>query len=880
MSRSFDTIAQERGLEELRLPSNGLRVLLLPQVEVPVVTVCVVYHVGSRNEATGHTGATHLLEHLLFKGSQRFDPARGRSMARELERVGAGFNATTWFDRTSYYEVLPAEHLELALEIETDRMRSALLREEDLVSERTVVLNEFEQGENDPFDVLLKLSFATAFREHPYHHPTIGWRSDIEHVGVDRLRAFYDTFYQPDNATLILVGCFERQTALDAIWRHFGSIPPSPQSVPPLHVVEPPQEGERRFVVRRSAELGWVACSWRTPEATHPDTHALSVLADILSGGVTSRLHQRLVETGSCVDVQATAWQLRDPGLFQVFATLNGSSDHAAVEHTILQELQAIATGGVSAEELERAIAQVEADVAYHRDSPAAVAGALAESVACADWRFYLSLLDHVQRVSREDVQRVAATYFSEDARTVGWFVPKPQASSAAATRPRDHAGPLRCHLKSNVAARLATATLGGGARVVLMERHHNPTVHVQGSFLAGPGLFPMEAWSAASLLPDMLERGTAHHDRLALARRLEDRGIQLGIAGDALGQMEVLVAGSCLAAHLPVLLEIMVEVLREPTFPADELEKLRQLRLGELALASEETFLRAYDAFSRLVFPPGHPSFRRTVAARREGLLRTTREDLLALHRAAVGPASLVLVLVGDFQTEGAVALLERLFLGWEGGVTACPQVARVRPEDRPPGQCFEWMEDKPNLNVVLGHAGNLRRDDPDYVAAILGNSVLGESTLSSRLGARLRDQEGLTYGIISRFFGASLVDGPWAVSFSVGAEHLERALEVVREEITRFVEFGPTEAEVEDEKRAWAGSYTVTLADPTGLGGNLLRLVRHGRPLTEIDTFPQEILATDRHAVEEAVRRHLYPERLSVAVAGSLIDRQRVEG
>ncbi len=874
MSRTFDTIARERGLEELRLQSNGLRVLLVPQAEVPVVAVCIVYHVGSRNEATGHTGATHLLEHLLFKGSQRFDPAAGRSVARELERVGAGFNATTWFDRTSYYEVLPAEHLELALEIEADRMRGALLREEDLALERTVVLNEFEQGENDPLDVLLKLSFATAFREHPYHHPTIGWRSDIEHITVDRLRAFYDAFYQPDNATLILVGCFEREGALDAIGRHFGSVPPSHRQVEPVHVVEPAQEGERRFVVRRSAELGWVACSWRTPEATHLDTHALSVLADILSGGVTSRLQQRLVETGSCVDLQVMAWQLRDPGLFQVFATLNGTSDHAAVEHAIVEEIQAIAAAGVSAEELERAIAQVEAEVAYHRDSPAQVAGALAEAVACADWRFYLSFLDRVRRVSRGDVQRVAATYFAEDARTVGWFVPKPQTAGGSATRPRDQMGPLRCHLKSEVAPRLAARTLGGGAKVVLMERHHNPTVHLQGSLLAGPGLFPMKSWSAASLLPDMLERGTSRHDRLALARRLEDRGIELGISGDAFNPVEVLIAGRCLAVHLPLLLESLVEMLRDPAFPADELEKLRQLRLGELALASEDTFLRAFDAFSRLVYPPPHPSYRRPVAARREGLLQVTRDDLVALHRTAVGPASLVLALVGDFRAEGVWELLEGLFSGWEGGVAACPPVGRVRPEEQPPRQCFERMEDKPNLNVVMGHPGNLRREDPDYVAALLGNSVLGESTLSSRLGARLRDQEGLTYGIVSRFFAASLVDGPWAVTFSVGASHLDRALEVVREEIARFVEAGPTEAEVEDEKRAWAGAYTVALANPAGLARELVRLLRYRRPLEEIDTFPRQILGTDRRAVEAAVRRRFHPQRLSLAAAGSLID------
>ncbi len=218
----FERVDAGNGLEELRLAANGLRVLLMPDQAVPVVAACVVYHVGSRNEAVGHTGATHLLEHLMFKGSRKFNPADGRPIARALERVGAAFNATTWFDRTNYYETLPVEHLELALELEADRMRGALLRGEDLASEMTVVRNEFERGENDPFDVLLKQSFAMAFREHPYHHPTIGWRADIENAAIERLRHFYDTFYHPNNASLVLVGAFDRGEALELIARHYG----------------------------------------------------------------------------------------------------------------------------------------------------------------------------------------------------------------------------------------------------------------------------------------------------------------------------------------------------------------------------------------------------------------------------------------------------------------------------------------------------------------------------------------------------------------------------------------------------------------------------------------------------------------------------------
>jgi zinc protease len=874
MHDAFKVVVQERGVEELRLEANGLRVLLVPDASVPVVAACVVYHVGSRNEAVGHTGSTHLLEHLMFKGSKKFDPAQGRPIARVLERVGASFNATTWFDRTNYYETLPPEHLELALELEADRMRGALLREADLASEMTVVRNEFERGENDPFDVLLKESFAVAFREHPYHHPTIGWKSDIEATSIERLRAFYDTFYYPDNASLVLVGSFDRAEALALVARHFGPLPRASRPAPPVVTREPRQEGERRFVVRRSGEVGWVVVSWRVPEAAHADTHALAVLADALGGGVTARLHQRLVETGLCLDAQALAWQLRDPGLFQVFATLNPPAAHAKVERIIRAELAKVVAKGLRKTEVERARAQVEAQTAFHRDSPAQVAAALTEAISAADWRFYLDYPGRIQAVTRDDVQRVAGETFVDDSVSVGYFIPKNGGGAAAQARPTPPAlAPRPCHWRSEISARVVRAELPGGGRVLLLPRRTNTTVHLHGSLLAGHGLVEPAAWTAASLVPDMLERGTARHSRLDLARMIEDRGIDLDVSGDGFNPLEVFCAARCLSHHLPLVLDLLAEMLQRPSFPPEELEKLRTLRLGELAQAQEDTFHRAFEAFTRLTYPPGHPHHRRLLAERRSGLERATRDDLAAVHRRLYGPASLVLALVGDFEPRQVMKRLEGLLRQGDAGCAEIPAVARRAPEDVAPGEARETIPDKPNLDVLLGHPGGLRRGDDDFFAAALGNAVLGQSTLSSRLGMRLRDREGLTYGVISRFFGAALLDGPWAATFSVAPNKLAQAVAAAREEIARFVTDGPSEQELADERAAMAGSYRVGLATPGGQARELARLTRHALPVEEIDRIPERILATGRAEVAAAVRRHIVPERLCLAVAGGLV-------
>ena len=426
---AFELLKEKSGFREFRLLSNGLHVLLLGNRVAPVVTFALVYHVGSRNEAVGHTGSTHLLEHLMFKGTPEFDRAKGTAVAAVLEAIGARFNATTWFDRTNYYETIPSDALETALSIESSRMRRALLRDEDRVPEMTVVRNEFERGENSPFQVLYKQTFATAFREHPYHHPTIGWRSDIEGVATSRLKEFYDTFYHPNNATALLIGDFEEADALAAIERHFGAIPPSPRPIPQVYTVEPPQEGERRFTVRRAGQVAWCGLSWRTVEARHADTPALAVLESILGAGITSRLHQALVEKSLALSINAVAWQLHDPALFSVFAPVRPGVEPADVEAAIRQEIARVAADSVTEAECEKARTQLEAQIVFDRDSTDQIAASLSEAIAVADWEWYADYPANIRSVAPADVQRVALEYLHDDALTVGLYLPKPAGS-------------------------------------------------------------------------------------------------------------------------------------------------------------------------------------------------------------------------------------------------------------------------------------------------------------------------------------------------------------------------------------------------------------------------------------------------------------------
>ena len=421
----FKFIKASGGIEEYRLTSNKLRVLTLEEHSAPVTTFMVTYHVGSRNEAIGHTGATHLLEHLMFKGSKKYNKENNTAIWTELQNIGAQINATTWNDRTNYFEVVPSEHLERAIAIEADRMRNAFLKDEDRQPEMTVVRNEFERGENSPFDVLDKNIWATAYQAHPYHHSTIGWRSDIENVSTKRLQEFYNVYYWPNNATVTVIGDFEKKRTLALIKKYFGAHGRSQQAIPEMYTEEPAQEGPRRIMVKRAGQTGIVGVGHKTPEGLNQDIYALQVLGKILTEGKISRLYKRIVDPGLATSLFMYDFPFKDCGMFISYVFLTPETDHNFVEEIILGEYRQIIKEGIKQKELDRAKAQIKANIAFSRDGSYAVASALNEAIAIGDWTFYSTFMDHIIKVSRKDIQRVAEKYLIEDQSTTGWFIPQ-----------------------------------------------------------------------------------------------------------------------------------------------------------------------------------------------------------------------------------------------------------------------------------------------------------------------------------------------------------------------------------------------------------------------------------------------------------------------
>jgi zinc protease len=420
---SYRFIGSYKGFEEYELKKNGLRVLYKHDPSAPVMGLMVTYLVGSRFEAVGHTGATHILEHLMFKGSKRFPKKDGVSALDRLSEKGALVNASTWFDRTNYYEVLPEEHFEYALELEADRMRNALITEKDLIEELPAVRSEYAwRTESEPGEYLEERMWAVAYLAQPYHHSTIGWLADIENVPLTKLQEFYDTYYWPNNAVVTVVGSIERTKALRLLAREFGVHPRSPHTIPEPYTTEPPQYGRRFVEVNRTGTMNIVGVAFKVPEALHADTPAITVLSAILGDGKTARLYRALVETNLASSAWTSYMPFHDPSLMFLYATPADGVAHERVEQVIHDVCQEVVEKGVSRDELRRVLAGIETEMAFARDGHYATLSTLNEAIAVGDWRFLYKLPAQIGKVTASDVKRVAGTYLNELTMTVGHY--------------------------------------------------------------------------------------------------------------------------------------------------------------------------------------------------------------------------------------------------------------------------------------------------------------------------------------------------------------------------------------------------------------------------------------------------------------------------
>ena len=863
------------GVTEYRL-ANGLKVVLIPDLSTDTVTVNATYLVGSRNEGYGESGMAHLLEHLMFRGTKRWPDIKG-----ELLKRGARFNGSTSYDRTNYYETFPGSeaNLDFALSLEADRMVHAAVARTDLDAEMTVVRNEFESGENSPNNILQQRVAAAAFAWHSYGRPTIGARSDIENVPIERLRAFYETYYQPDNAIVFIAGRFDESRALALVEKYFGPTPKPARRLPATYTVEPTQDGERNVVLRRAGDVQTVTALYHIPPGTHPDYAAIDILVQVLAHTPTGRLHKALVETGKASSSFGYERQLREAGFAYFGAGLRMDQSLDGARQALLDTVQDAAAHPITDAEVEEARTRLLNDIEMTIADSRSLALTLSETAAMGDWRMLYLHRDRLKKITREDVQRAAVHYLKSSNRTVGTFFPTSTPDRAEIPPVPDIEAALKDYRgdasvaqgeafepsPSNIEARTLRSTLPGGMKLALLpKKTRGSTVLADLALHWGDEQSKKGRITACGVASAMLQRGTLRHSREQIATEFARLKATVSVSGQGASVETV-------RENLPAVLALVAEILREPSFPASEFEQLRQSGLAGLEGQRSDPSALSGLRLRRHLDPhaPEDWLYNATLDERIQRLKAVTLEQARSCYRDFYGASDSELSVVGDFDAKEITEAVQRLFSDWKS-----PKPYRRIPtlyHDVPAIDEIIETPDKANATYRAAINLKIRDDNPDYPALVLANHLLGGGGLSSRLAQRVREKEGLSYSV-SSFLSVSSRDdaGELGISAIFAPQNRDRISASMRDEVERVLAQGFTAEELENGKKGWLQSRQVSRSGDAFVTGRLAQYLEIHRTFQWDADLERKLSALTLDDVNQAVRRYVNPKKISVVKAG----------
>lgn len=873
------SITTIEGISEYRL-DNGLKILLFPDPSKPTVTVNLTIFVGSRHEGYGEAGMAHLLEHMLFKGTPDHP-----SVPKALQARGAQFNGTTWLDRTNYFETLPAndDNLEFAIRLEADRMMNSYIKGEDLTSEMTVVRNEFERGENQPHSILGQRMTSAAFNWHNYGKSTIGNRADIERVPVEKLREFYVKYYQPDNAMVIVAGRFEKEKALEYIGKHFGAIPRPSRKLDQTYTEEPPQDGERSVTLRRVGEVAFVGTLYHIPSGGHPDFAAIDVLESILTMVPSGRLYKSLVEKKKAASISGAAYALHDPGMLRFMAEVAAGNTPESVLDTMLDTIEVLVDQGVKDEEVERARQRLLKDREHEASNSARIAVQLSEWAAQGDWRLYFVYRDRLEQVTAKDVNRVAAAYLQPSNRTIGIYIPtkeaqrtsipaKPNLSEMIGNykgREDTSVGEAFDVAPEKIEARTHRTRIEGLDAALLTKKTRGNTVVLKLTLRYGTEKSLFGLSTATEFLPSMMTKGTKLLTRQQIQDQLDQNKASLGASGSA-GEASFMIQTK--RDKLPAVLELLGQILREPAFPPTELDILKQGQRADLEQGLTDPQQLALRKVRRALspYPVGDVRYFPTIEEEIKLTDSLNVSAIRQLYTDFLGAQAGQIVVVGDFDEEATVESLTKILKDWKSK-QPYERIARRGDVEIKADTVKIETPDKANAFYFAGGLIPMRDDDPDYPALVIGNYILGAGALSSRLGDRIRQKEGLSYSVGSSF-GASPIDkrATFTLHAIYNPANLDKLMAGIREELTKILEMGVTQKELDEARKGYLQRQEVSRTEDGNLSQILESTLLANRTMEYYAKLEQSIQELTPDQVHQAMRKRIDPARILTVIAG----------
>ncbi len=851
---------------------NGLTVIVHEDHKAPIVAVNIWYHVGSKNEKPGRTGFAHLFEHLMFNGSENYND----DYFRIMERIGATeLNGTTWFDRTNYFQNVPTNALDLTLWMESDRMGHMLgaVDQERLDEQRGVVQNEKRQGLNQPYGKVWELMPRAAFpAAHPYSWSTIGSMDDLNAASLEDVHEWFKTYYGAANAVLVLAGDIDVETAREKAQLYFGDIPSGPPVQQPETWVAK-RTGSHREVLQDRVAQARVYKQWNVAEWGTRDAELLELATRVLADGKTSRLFKRLVyDDRTATDVSAWIWPFELAGGFILMATAQPGGDLAAVEAALDEELARLIAEGPTDEELGRAKTQLFAEFVRDIEGIGGFGGKsdllARHQVYGGDPGYYKKRLEWAKSATAEDVQAAAARWLADGELAIN-VVPFGNYQAAAEGADRSEL-PDTGEAPSADFPDIQRTQLANGLEILLAERHAAPLVELRLLVDAGYASDQHAVPGTARLAMDMLDEGTTSRTALELSDELAMLGAELGSSSNLdLSAVRL----SALKTNLGDSLDLLADVVRNPSFPEAELERLKQQQIARIQREKATPIQMALRVFPGLLYGEGHAySNPLTGSGTEASVASITRDTLTGFHSTLFGPNNAKLVVVGDTTLGEIVPLIQERFGDWAAVEAPAKDISEVAILE---GQRI-YLIDRPDSEQSILLAGHLAppKSNPDEVAIETMNTVLG-GDFTARVNMNLREDKGWSYGA-GTFIPGARGQRLFLAYAPVQTDKTKESIAELTKELRGLL--GDMPATDEEVARA-IDSRTLTLPGQwetvSDVAGSLAELVRFGYEDDHFDSYAGKVRAVDQPAVMAAAESVLHPDDVVWVIVG---DRAKV--
>lgn len=881
-------ITNVEGVKEYSL-NNGLKVLLIPDASQSNMVVNIVYNVGSRNEGYGEKGMAHLLEHMLFKSTKNLGDIK-----KMLSDKGGNANGTTWFDRTNYYEVFPSsdENLKWSIEMEADRMINATILQTDLDKEFSVVRNEFEIGENNPDGVLQDRILSSAYLWHNYGNSTIGSKEDIERVKANTLRVFYEKYYQPDNSTLIIAGKFDEQKALQYVGQYFGAIPRPKRVLDKTYTIEPAQDGEKYVELKRAGDSKNVGALYHTVSYADKDYAAIDALGEILTADPSGYLYKTLVETQKVSNIYFWQPSVRDASFIYFGVAVPNDKDVYATKDIVRSELDKITTTKYTDQDVSRAKAKIIKQIEAVKNNTISYAINLTEIIGAGDYRLGYLYRDAVEKLTKEDIQRVAEKYFRPNNRTVGVFIPSKDEVRVKANEYTDEqllaltkdykgkalekeAAPFEASIK-NLKQNFVEGKLTNGIKYGLIKKE------IKGGKVQASFKFPVSNEKdltgkndIAGILAQLLKTGTKTQTKEQIQDKLDQLKSSINFN---FSRQTLSVSVNTYKEHFKEVMGILADLLANSTFPENELTKTISEYNTYLESSLNDPQAVAFTEISRITtkYPKGSIFYTPTIQEQIDAFKKIKQAEIVDFYTNFLGGNNGIGSVVGDLDAKTTGEILESTFGKWNSKSKyelAQPAYFETQKLDKD-----IITPDKENA-VALGRISfKMDRQNPDYPAFVMANEILGSGGfLSARIPMRLREKEGISYG------AGSFIDVPitndaaaWTYYAFLNPTKKNAVETAAKEEIAKALKDGFTAEELKSNLVSWQNERKTRL----GVDNTLMELVntylQYGIALDDYDQLETKVKALKVDEVNKVLKKYLTLDKMTSVYAGDFNKKQ----